>query len=75
MISEGVLAIEMGALAEDMTFNELYGLGYMAGWKYADEISLVTLDDVQRVARRYLDPAIRAEIVVGPPDTAGAKAR
>jgi predicted Zn-dependent peptidase len=40
-----------GALAEDMTFNELYGLGYEAGWKYAENISAVTLDDVQRVAR------------------------
>mgnify|MGYP003476898978 CR=1 FL=1 len=64
-----------GALAGDMTFNELYGLGYKAGWKYAENISAVTLDDVQRVARQYLDPDIRAEIVVGPPDTAGAKSR
>lgn len=64
-----------GALAEDMTFNELYGLGYKAGWDYAKNISAVTLEDVQRVARQYLEPSIRAEIVVGPPDTAGAKAR
>jgi zinc protease len=64
-----------GALAEDMTFNELYGLGYKAGWNYAESISAVTLDDVQRVARQYLDPDIRAEIVVGPPDTVRDKAR
>lgn len=64
-----------GALAEDMTFNELYGLGFKAGWKYAENISAVSLEDVQRVARQYLDPDIRAEIVVGPPDTAGIKVR
>jgi len=64
-----------GALAEDMTFNELYGLGYKTGWEYAENISAVTLEDVQRVAREYLDPKVRAEIVVGPPDTAGANVR
>jgi zinc protease len=64
-----------GAMAEDMTFNELYGLGYKAGWDYADSISAVTLEDVQRVARQYLDPTLRAEIVVGPPDTAGIESR
>jgi zinc protease len=64
-----------GAMAEDMTFNELYGLGYKAGWEYADEISAVTLEDVQRVARQYLDPKLRTEIVVGPPDTAGIQNR
>jgi zinc protease len=64
-----------GARAEDMTFNELYGLGYKAGWEYAKNISAVTLEDVQRVARQYLEPDTRAEIVVGPADTAGVKAR
>jgi zinc protease len=59
-----------GALAEEMAFNEIYGLGYLAGRKYAGNISAVTLDDVQRVAKKYLDPGIRAEIVVGPRDTA-----
>ena len=58
-----------GALAEEMAFNELYGLGYRAGWKYAENISAVKLADVQRVASKYLDPKIRAEIVVGPRDT------
>ena len=59
-----------GALAEEMAFNELYGLGYRAGWKYAESIQAVSLDDVRRVARTYLDPSIRAEVVVGPQDTA-----
>ena len=55
-----------GAIAEDMAFNELYGLGYLAGRDYADQIMAVTDDDVLRVARKYLDPSIRAEITVGP---------
>jgi len=59
-----------GALAEEMAFNELYGLGYRAGWSYADSISAVKLGDVERVAKKYLDPKIRAEVVVGPRDTA-----
>lgn len=54
------------ALAEDMCFNELYGLGYLAGREYADKIADVDQGDVRSVAERYLDPAIRAEIVVGP---------
>ena len=58
-----------GALAEEMAFNELYGLGYRAGWSYAKSISAVSLEDVERVAKRYLDPAVRAEVVVGPKDT------
>jgi len=56
-----------GAMAEEMTFNELYGLGYLAGREYADRILAVKADDVKRVAGSYLDPGIRAEIVVGPP--------
>jgi zinc protease len=55
-----------GAIAEDMAFNELYGLGYLAGRNYADKIMAVTADDVRRVARKYLNPEIRSEIIVGP---------
>ncbi len=54
------------ALAEDMCFNELYGLGYLAGREYPEKIGDVGQRDVRSVAERYLDPAIRAEIIVGP---------
>ncbi len=49
-----------------MAFNELYGMGYDAGKEYAENILAVTADDVRRVAKKYLDPSIRAVITVGP---------
>ncbi len=55
-----------GAMAEDMTFNELYGLGYLAGREFSNRIAAVTREDVRRIARDLLDPSIRAEVVVGP---------
>lgn len=54
------------ALAENMGFNELYGLGYMEGRRYAKQINGVTVEDVMRVAQRYLDEDIRVEAVIGP---------
>ncbi len=57
-----------GSTAEDMAFNELYGMGYDAGKEYAENILAVTADDVRRVAKKYLDPSIRAVITVGPED-------
>ena len=65
-----------GAKAEDMTLNELYGLGFRAGDDYEGKIAAVTAADVQRVAQRYLNPERRSEIVVGPlaetPSAAGS---
>ena len=58
------------AMAEDMTFNELYGLGYLASRDYPERINAVTAAEVVRVASKYFDPAIRAEVVVGPQDDA-----
>ena len=49
-----------------MCFNELYGLGYLAGREYPEKIDAVRRSDVRKVAERYLDPGIRAEIIVGP---------
>jgi zinc protease len=57
-----------GSIAEDMGFNELYDMGFLAGREYADKIMAVTADDVRRVAEKYLDPNIRAVITVGPED-------
>jgi zinc protease len=58
-----------GAMAEDMAFNELYGMGYLNGREYADKILEVRRQDVERVAREYLNPDIRSEIAVGPPES------
>lgn len=55
-----------GAIAEEMTFNELYGLGFLAGRDYAAAIEAVTAVDVRRVAGIYLDLGRRTEVVVGP---------
>jgi len=44
---------------------ELYGLGDDYLTRYMDRVRAVTAEDVQRVARRYLDPDHLAVIVVG----------
>ena len=54
-----------------MTFNELYGLGHLAGRDYARNIEAVTVADVRRVAGAYLDLDRRSEITVGPDSSAG----
>ncbi|MBI5505097.1 MAG: insulinase family protein [Deltaproteobacteria bacterium] len=61
------------AIAENMTFNELYGLGYLEGRRYAERIRAVGVEDVQRVARHFVNIDARAEAVAGPaPAPAGA---
>lgn len=54
------------AIAENMTFNELYGLGYLEGRRYAERIGAVGVQDVQRVATHFLDLENRTEAVAGP---------
>ena len=63
------LSMYVSAMAEDMAFNELYGMGYLNGREYADKILEVRRQDVERVAREYLNPDIRSEIAVGPPES------
>lgn len=55
------------AIAENMTFNELYGLGYLRGREYADRIRAVDVEAVRAAAGRFLDLDRRSEAVVGPP--------
>ena len=55
------------AIAENMTFMELYGLGYLEGRNYARHINAVNEGGVQAAARRFLDLDSRVEAVVGPP--------
>jgi zinc protease len=59
------------AIAENMMFNELYGLGYLEGRRFAEQIRSVAAEDVQRVAERYLDATMRVEAVIGPNGAAG----
>ena len=55
------------AIAENMTFMELYGLGYLEGRKYADHVNAVNTSSVRAVADHFLTLDTRAEAVVGPP--------
>ena len=52
--------------AQTAAANELYGLGFRSDADYADKINAVTLADVQRVARKYLQPNRSALAIVGP---------
>jgi zinc protease len=45
-------------IARDMTFDELYGLGYDFEEKYAERLRAVTADDVRRVARKFIGPPV-----------------
>ena len=52
--------------AQSAAADELYGLGFRNDADYAARINAVTLADVQRVARKYLDPNHSALAIVGP---------
>jgi zinc protease len=55
------------AIAENMTFMELYGLGYLEGRNYAKHINAVHEANVRAAANRFLALDRRAEAIVGPP--------
>jgi zinc protease len=50
---------------------ETYGLGFDYLERYPEIIKAVTVEDVTRVARKYLDPGRMATVVVGPVDEHG----
>jgi zinc protease len=52
---------------------EFYGLGFEYFLEYSKWIDRVTKEDVQRVAKQYLDPKRYALVVVG--NTAKAKVK
>jgi len=55
------------AIAENMTFQELYGLGYLEGRNYAKHVNAVDTQKVRAAADRFLTLDTRAEAIVGPP--------
>jgi zinc protease len=57
----------VGELASLTTFDELYGLGYANYQEYEKKIDAVTAQDIQRIARKYLDPARASVVVTRPP--------
>jgi len=65
----------LGAQSMGMALDELYGLGYQEYFEFDRSFSKVTPADIQRVARKYLDPRkARAQVLslVGPTRPKGA---
>lgn len=74
----GVHAIGLqrkSALAAALAFHEAYGQGWKTYRQYGDSISKVTVGDVSRVARKYLDPQREVAAVVKPPAVSPGAAR
>lgn len=61
----------MSAVAGQLLAAEKYGLGFDFLEKYKKEIAAVTPEDVQAVAKKYLDPKTLTIVVVGPIDKDG----
>jgi zinc protease len=58
------------AQAQNSASNELFGLGYNEDIRYGAGVSRVTLEDVRRVAQKYLRPEAAALAVVAPQQAA-----
>jgi zinc protease len=53
-------------IARFLVHAEVYGLGFDYIEKYLEYIRAVTIEDVSRVARKYLDSENYTQVVVGP---------
>jgi predicted Zn-dependent peptidase len=75
----GVHAIGLqrkSALAAALAFHEAYGQGWKSYRQYGDNVMKVTIADVARAARKYLDPQREVTAVVKPPaESPGARPR
>jgi len=74
----GVHAIGLqrkSAIAAALAFHEAYGQGWKSYRQYGDNVMKVTVDDVARVARKYLDPRREVVTVVKPPAESPGAAR
>lgn len=58
-------------IADFLVEAELYGLGFDYLQRYPELIRSVTIDDISRVARQYIDPTALTTVVVGPVDEHG----
>jgi zinc protease len=63
------------ALASTLAFHECYGMGWDEYRRYAPGVLAVTAADVQRVARKYLDPQRSIVATVKPEEAAPAESR
>ncbi len=57
---------ESSSQASDMTFNELYGLGYDEQKKFAQKIESITKEDILNAARKYIDLNAYTMVIVRP---------
>ena len=57
---------ESSAQASDMTFNELYGLGFDEYKRFAKKIRFVTKEDALKAAGKYIDLNGYTIVIVGP---------
>jgi zinc protease len=74
----GVHAIGLqrkSAIAAALAFHEAYGQGWKSYRQYGDNIMKVKVEDVARVARKYLDPQREIAAVVKPPTESPGIAR
>ena len=74
----GVHAIGLqrkSALAAALAFHEAYGQGWKTYRQYGDYIMKVTVSEVTRVARKYLDPGREVAAIVKPPAESPGAAR
>ena len=74
----GVHAIGLqrkSALAAALAFHEAYGQGWKAYRQYGENVMKVTVADVARAARKYLNPEREVTAVVKPPAASPGAAR
>ncbi len=60
-----------GQIARFLVHAEVYGLGFDYIEKYPEYIASVTVEDIERVARKYLESENYTLVVVGPVDQNG----
>ena len=58
-------------VAEFLIEAEIYGLGFDYLERFPELIRAVTIEDVNRVTRKYIDPLNLTTVVVGPVDEQG----
>ena len=58
-------------IADFLIDAEVYGLGFDYLERYPELIRAVTVEDISRVARKYIDPMSLTTVAVGPLDETG----
>ena len=76
LVGAHALSLERrSAITAALALHEVYGQGWREYRRYAENLRKVTVADLQRVARQYLDPRREVVAVIKPSDAAPAVAR